>query len=88
MLNIKPALQWVEALADILRSDLCCHSNENRAPIANLPNNAQLESTPYHSPKQHRVGAVVRKSGEGQTDRHTDGCGQYTFHLSYASRKI
>ena len=32
---------------------VCCHSNETRAPIANLPSNAQLEGTPYHSPYLH-----------------------------------
>jgi len=32
---------------------LCCHSNEARAPTANLPNRAQLEGTPYHSSKLH-----------------------------------
>ena len=32
---------------------LCCHSNETHAPIANLPNTAQLQGTPYHSPKLH-----------------------------------
>jgi len=31
-------------LADISRSALCCHSTH--APIANLPNIAQLEGTP------------------------------------------
>jgi len=30
---------------------LCCHSNETHAPIANPPNSAQLEGTPYHSLK-------------------------------------
>jgi len=30
---------------------LCCHSNETHAPIANLPNSAQLGSIPYHAPK-------------------------------------
>ena len=32
---------------------LCRHSNETCAPIANPPNNAQLEGTSYHSPKLH-----------------------------------
>ena len=36
----------VQALADISRSALCCHSNETRASIANPPNNAQLKGTP------------------------------------------
>jgi len=41
----------VQALADISRLVLCCHSNETRALIANPPNSAQLEDTPYHSSK-------------------------------------
>jgi len=35
-----------------------------------------------------RVRAVVWECGEGQTDRHTDGCDQYTFHFGYASREM
>jgi len=31
----KPGIQREQALADISRSALCCHSNETRAPIAN-----------------------------------------------------
>ena len=31
----KPGIERVQALADISRSALCCHSNETRAPIAN-----------------------------------------------------
>jgi len=50
----QPGIERVQALADISRSSLCCHSNEtNRAPIANPPNSAQLESTPYYPPKIH-----------------------------------
>jgi len=41
----------VQALADISRSALCCHSNETRAPTANPPNNAQLEGTPIRLPQ-------------------------------------
>jgi len=44
-------IERVQALADSSHSALCCHSNKTRAPIANLPNSAQLEGTPYHSPK-------------------------------------
>jgi len=43
----QPGIQRVQALADISRSALCCHSNETHALIANLPNSAQLEGTPY-----------------------------------------
>ena len=46
---LQPATERVQALADISRSALCCHSNETRAPIANPPNGAQLEGIPYHS---------------------------------------
>jgi len=51
--NVKPGTEWVQAVADISHSALCCHSNETRAPIANLPNSAQLEGTPSYSPKLH-----------------------------------
>jgi len=34
-------MQRVQALADISRSALRCHSSETRAPIANPPNSAQ-----------------------------------------------
>jgi len=54
---------------------------ETCAPIANPPNTAQLEGTSYHSPKLH-MGPC---SSVGQTDRHTDGHGQYTFRLGCAS---
>jgi len=46
-------IEQVQTLTDILHSVLCCHSNETHAPIANSPNRAQLEGTPYHSPKLH-----------------------------------
>jgi len=41
-------------------------------------------------PSYIRVPAVVCECGEGQTDRHihTDGRGQYTFRLGYASREM
>jgi len=42
----KPGIERVQALADISRSALCCHSDETRAPIANPPNSAQLEESP------------------------------------------
>jgi len=50
---MKPGIERVQALADISRSDLCCHSNKTRASIANVLNSAQLEGTPCHSPKLH-----------------------------------
>jgi len=36
----------VQALADISRSALCCHSNETHAPIANPPDSAQSPTIP------------------------------------------
>jgi len=68
----KPATERVQVFADISRSALCCHNNEIRAPIANPPNSAQLENTPYHSPSYIRVRAVLWECGEGQADRHAD----------------
>ena len=84
-------IERVQALADISRSALCCHSNETRAPIANPPNTAQLEGTPYHSQSYIWVRAVVWECGEGQTcthrptDRHRDARDQYIHRLGYGS---
>ena len=49
----KPGIERVQALADISHSAIRYHSNETRAPIANPPNNAQLEGTPHHSLNLH-----------------------------------
>ena len=51
---------------------------------------AQLEGTPTIPPSYIPVRAVLWECGEGQTDRHrhTDGRGQYTFCLGYASREM
>jgi len=71
--NPEPGIErGVEALADISRSTLCCHGNENRAPIANPPHptNAQLDGTPTIPLTYIRVRAVVWECGEGETDRH------------------
>ena len=57
---VEPGIDRVQALADISRSALCCHINETRAPIANPPKNAQLEGTPYYSPKLHPGRPVTR----------------------------
>jgi len=84
--KINQALQRVQALADISRSALCCHSNETREPIANPPNSAQLEGilpTIPPGPSYIRVRAVVWDWDDGQTerqtDRHRDGRDQYTL---------
>ena len=71
----KPGIARVQALADISRSVLCCHSNErNPAPIVSLANIAQLGATLYHSPNLHpgpcsSVG--MRPQTNRQTDTHT-----------------
>jgi len=80
-------IERVQALADISRSALCCHSNETRAPIANPPNNAQLEGISYHSSMLH-PGACSSVGMQRGTDRQTDGRDQYTFRRGYASREM
>jgi len=66
-LQIEPGIERVQALTDISHSALCCHSNETHAPIANPPNSAQLEGTPYHSAKLHPVLCSSVECGKGQT---------------------
>ena len=61
----------VQALADISRSAICCHSNETRAPIANPSKSAQLEGTPYHSAKLHPRPYGSERMRRG-TDRRAD----------------
>ena len=80
----KSGIQRVQALADISRLALYCHSSETRAPIANPPNSAQLEGIPTISQSYTRVSVGM---GRG-TDRHTDGRNQYAFRLGYASREM
>ena len=67
----KAGTERVQALADISRSALCCHSNETRVPIGNPPNSEQVDGIPCHSPSFIRVRAVVSECGEGQTDTGT-----------------
>jgi len=50
---------------------VCWHSNETRAPIANPPDRAQLEGTPYYSPKLH-PGPYSSVGLWRGTDRHSD----------------
>ena len=49
---------------------VCCHSNEIHTPIANPPNSAQLQSTPYHFPKLH-PGPCSSVGMRRRTARHT-----------------
>jgi len=91
--QLQPGIGRGQALADISRSALCCHTIETRAPIANPPNSAQLGGTPYHSPELHpglcsSVGMRRGTETDKQTDRHTDGRDQYTFRVVYDSREM
>jgi len=72
LIKSEPGIEQVQALADISRSALCCHSNEARTLIANLPNSAQLEDTPNIPSSYIRVRTVVWECGKGKkTDRQT-----------------
>jgi len=86
--KIKPGIQRVQALADVSRSALCCHSNETCAPTANLPNNGQPEGTLYLPFPRLHLGPCSSVGMRRGTDKHTDGRGQYTSRLGYASREM
>jgi len=58
--------------------ELCCHSNETRAPIANPPITARVDSTPTIPSSYIPVHAVVWACSEGQTDTQT----RVTIHIS------
>jgi len=64
-------LWQLQVLADISRLALCCHSNETRAPTANLSNRAQLQGTPTVSPNLH-PGPCSSVGMRQRTDRHTE----------------
>jgi len=85
--NIITGIERVQALADISRSELCCDSNETRAPI----NSAQLEGTPLPFLKLHPgpcISVGMWRGTDTRTHRHTDGRDQYTFRLGYASNEV
>ena len=83
----EPDRERVQALADISRSALRCHSNETRSPIANLPNSAQLDDTPYRPPTYIRVRAGVSECGEGQEQRDTQTA-VTTIHFALATPHV
>ena len=68
-------MERVHVLANISRSRYVAIAiNATRAPIANPPNNAQLEGTPTIPPR-YQVRAVVWACGtdcDGHTHTHTD----------------
>jgi len=53
---------------------MSCHSNETRLPITNLPNIAQLQGTPHHSPKLHpgQCSIVGMRRGTGRPTHRQD----------------
>jgi len=64
-----------QALADISRLVLCCHSNEISAAIVNPRNSAQPGGAPCYSPKSHSgqcSSMGMRRGTDGQTDGHTN----------------
>jgi len=68
----QPGTEWVQALADISRSALCCHINETRTPTANPPNSAQLRGHPTISPSYIRACALCSSVGmQRRTDTDT-----------------
>jgi len=69
-LQLKPGIERLQALTDISRSVLCCHSNETHVPIANVPNSVQLEGAPYHSLNLH-LGLCSSVGMWRGTDRQT-----------------
>jgi len=97
-IKTKPGIERVQALTDISRSALCCHSNEIRAPIANPPNSAQLGATltipkiTSRSVRSVRMRRGTDRQTDTQTHRHTDTqtavATQYTFRLGYTSREM
>ena len=62
-------LERLQALADVSRLPLSCHSNETRATIANPPNSAQLGGTLSIPQTYILVRAVVWACGRGQRHR-------------------
>jgi len=83
----KPRTERVQALADISRSALYCHSNETRATIANPANSAQLGGTPT-IPQVTSAGQCSSAGMRRATDRHADSREHYIFRVVYDSRQM
>jgi len=86
-----PSTERVQALADIGRSALYCHSNETRAHRLQIRPIVHNYRAPLPFPKSHPVpcsSVGVRRGIDRHThtDRHTDGRDQYTLRLGYVSR--
>jgi len=67
---------------------LCCYSNETRAPIANLPNSAQLGAPLAIPPSYIRARAVACTCGSGQTDRHRCAWSLYILRCLWLTRNV
>ena len=71
--KIQPGIEWVQVLADISRSALCCHSIATK-PVHRLqirPIVHNYRASPTIPPLYIRFHAVVWQCGEGQTDTQT-----------------
>jgi len=80
-------IQRVQALADISRSALWCHSNETGATDFKSAQQCTTRRHPYHSPSYIRVRAVVWECGEGQTDTDTETAVD-TIHFASAKPHV
>jgi len=84
--QFKPGIERVQALADIFCLVLCCHSNETRSPIANLPNGTQLDGTPGPLPFPKLYPGLCSSVGMRQgTDRQTHRC-TWPIYISHRLR--
>ena len=87
-------IERAQALTDISRSALCCHSNETGAPIANPPKLHNYGARPTIPPSYLWVRARRAVCGDGQTDTkthtyiQTDARDQHTFRVVYDSREM
>ena len=77
------SIERVQALADISRSALRCHSQRNPCTDCKSAQQYTTRGHPYTIPHTYIRVRAVWECGEGQTDRHTDSRGRYTFRLSY-----
>jgi len=71
-------MYWHDTYVYIIRATKPVHQLQ----IRQIVHNYRAPST--IPPSYIRVRAVVLECCEEQTDRHTDGRGQYTFRLGYA----
>jgi len=68
---MKPGIEQVQAVANILRLAICCHGNETHALLWICPIVHTWRALPTISPSYIWVRAVVWECSEGQTDTQT-----------------